>query len=86
MNPFKKIRSENIKLQTFAKKIEFSYVFSDKQEKELNLAAGRIQRKTCTNWRLEGNRLIKSFVLPNAKDSFSAPFGEISELFEAMIK
>jgi hypothetical protein len=82
LNPFKKIDSAEIKLEVHSKKIEFSYVFGDKQEKELNLAAGRIHRGSCTNWRLEDKRLIKTL----DRQNFTATLGEITELFKEMIK
>jgi hypothetical protein len=55
----------------------------DLQEKELNLAAGKIHRQTVKQqWKVEGTRI--SLTVPK-EEIKNVAFGEIKELFEQMV-
>jgi len=88
INPFKKIDQSNIELQLSGGNVAFTYIFNEKQEKELNLAAGRIHRKATAGqgtWKLEGYTLTTTYALTKIEDS-TFTFGDIASLFEEMIR
>jgi len=92
MNPFKKICVDDLRFVVSPGKIVFCFVFADKQEKEKNLAAGRIHRHAAAGsgaWSLDGNVLsvTYNFKAEGAKIvGVEISFREIAELFEEMVK
>jgi hypothetical protein len=90
MNPFKKICTDDLELLVSDGKITFSYVFAEKQEKEKNLAAGRIHRKITAgvgSWSLDGNVLSVSYDFRKSEIlNQEIAFRDIAGLFEEMVK
>lgn len=92
LNPFKKICVDDIKLKISSDDVTFSFDFDDKQEKEKNLAAGRIHRKLSPGygaWKLEDNTLSVNYSFKNTAQNHAIidaiiAFKEIAELFEEM--
>jgi hypothetical protein len=93
MNPFKKIKTDEIKIVIANGKASFSYIFTEKQEKEMNIAAGKIHRELATpftedsqsGWKLKGSELSVTFNLKSGEWRTRA-FGEIGDIFEEMVK
>lgn len=78
-----KIKTNNLTLTANPNTITFSYILDEKQEKELNLAAGKIHRNiTKQDWKVEGTRITLTIPKEEIKN---VAFGEIKELFEAMV-
>lgn len=92
LNPFRKINAGNIKLAMSDGKATFSYVFAEKQEKEMNIAAGKIHRRLATpfaedaqsGWKLCGVELSVTFNLKSG-EWHTRTFGEIGGIFEEMV-
>lgn len=88
LNPFKKIDAADIEVLLSGGSLTFSYSFNPNQEKELNLAAGRIHRKTTSGagaWKLEGYTLSTTYTLAKLEDN-KFTFGDIAAYFEEMTK
>jgi nucleoside 2-deoxyribosyltransferase len=93
LNPFKKINTNDIKLAIADGKAVFSYVFEEKQERQINIAAGKIHRGIATaptkeapsGWSINGFALLLMFNLKSGEWR-THTFGEISDFFEEMIK
>lgn len=81
LNP--KIKTNNLTLTANSSILIFSYILDEKQEKELNLAAGKIHRNiTKQDWKVEGTRITLTIPKEEIKN---VAFGEIKDLFEAMV-
>jgi hypothetical protein len=88
LNPLKKISIDKIEFVLNSSSIEFSYLFGEKQEKELNLAAGRKHRKKTVgvgSWNVEGLKVSVVYALSQFVGS-GVSFREIADLFEEMVK
>lgn len=91
---FKTIRMQDIKLKVSKTQIIFSYEFGDKEknEKALNLAGGRIHRRTTAGsgvWTLEGKILYVTYDFKSSHYTILSKevlFKDIAELFEEMVK
>lgn len=84
LNLFKKINVKDINLTANNSNIIFSYILNEKQEKELNIAAGKIHRNiTQQDWKVEGTRITLTISKEQIKN---VAFGEIKDLFEEMVK
>lgn len=81
---FNKIDQKEIKIIANSSNIIFSYILDEKQEKELNIAAGKIHRNIVKQaWKVEGIRITLTIPKEEIKN---VSFGEIAELFEEMVK
>lgn len=100
LNPFRKVKASEItlRLSKFGsrqeKKAVFSYEFGEKDEKLVNVAAGRIHRKATAGsgeWALMGMVLSVTYGVGIAGAGLDildrdVSFGEVAELFEEMVK
>jgi hypothetical protein len=81
LNP--KIKIKDLTITTNGNTLIFSYNLPEKQEKELNLAAGKIHRQTVKQqWNVEGTKITLTIPKEEIKN---VAFGEIKDLFEQMV-
>ena len=79
----KKVKTGNINISVTKDKVTFSYEFEGKQEKELNIAAGKVHRRLVDEaWEINGDTLSVSYPIGALK----VAFGDISDMFEEMVK
>jgi len=82
----KKVKTGNINIAITKDKVTFSYEFEGKQEKELNIAAGKVHRRLVDDaWEIEGDTLSVAYSIAEI-NARKIAFSEISELFEQMVK
>lgn len=86
MNLFKKIDLSNILFEVTKDTVSFQYTLNEKQEKELNAAAGKIHRGITENaWTIDAETLKVTFPISEVR-AYKISFNDISRMFEDMVK